>query len=373
MSRSKKISVMISSRCNDEIEFEDETQKLSNVRKKLKEKLESIKLFDKELFEVWINEDAPPEEGSQDSWDHCMNQISKANIVIILYNGNSGWSKEYGDIGICHAELQTALNHAPAKVRLIEIKSDQKVEENDRNARFKQYIEQQNLFRGGITAKNGEEIIEICKEALRDAVVDMVHLGVAEARKGKFYTGAALDWSKLDFQKRKEAMEETLVSNLKSRKDATYKEKVGVFVPFNEKNSILIKCHAIPDSMTIPAAKEMIGQPFLSDYKDHKFLEDKYVGIVHLIASYGKVTEAQTRKLIGCSDIMIVSPPFGIYAVEHIHKIQLILISNCRDDTSTRNGVQRFFAWLEQSGESDDMLKRAIARTKIIKTIAEVN
>ncbi len=190
MSRSTKISVMISSRCNDEIEFEDKTQKLSNVRKKLKEELEEIKLFDKELFEVWINEDASPEEGSQDSWDHCMNQISKANIVIVLYNGNSGWAKEDGDIGICHAELQTALNHAPAKVRLIVIESEN-IEDNRRNIRFKEYIEQQNLFRGGGTAKNGKEIIKICKEALRDAVVDMVHLGVAEARKGKFYTGAA--------------------------------------------------------------------------------------------------------------------------------------------------------------------------------------
>ena len=168
-------------------------------------------------------------------------------------------------------------------------------------------------------------------------------------------------------------MEVTLVNNLKSRQGANYKEEVGVFVPFNEEHSILVKCHAVPDSMTVSAAKEMIGQPFLHDYKDNNFLGDNYVGTVHLIACYSKVTEAQTRKLIGCPDVMIVSPPFGIYAVEHIQKIQLVLISNCRDDTSTRNGVQRFFTWLEQSGESDDMLKRAIYRTKIIKTIAEVN
>ena len=123
MSQSKKISVMISSRCKDQIIFENKTQEISNVRSKLKQELESIKLFDKDLFEVWINEDAPPEEGSQDSWEHCMTQVSQANIVLVLYNGNSGWAKEDGDVGICHAELQTALSHAPAKVRLIQIES----------------------------------------------------------------------------------------------------------------------------------------------------------------------------------------------------------------------------------------------------------
>jgi hypothetical protein len=51
----------------------------------------------------------------------------------------------------------------------------------------------------------------------------------------------------------------------------------------------------------------------------------------------------------------------------------LILIANCRDDTSTRNGLQRFFDWLEQSGESDNFLTRAIARTQIIKAIAQAN
>jgi hypothetical protein len=288
MPESKKISVMISSRCNDEINFERGTKTLSDVRKKLKEKLEEIKLFDKKLFEVWINEDAPPEEGSQDSWEHCMNQVTKANIVLVLYNGNSGWAKEDGDIGICHAELQAALSHAPAKVRLIKIESQASVEDNDRNKRFKEYIEKQNLFRGNIT-KNGEEIIERCKEALKDAVVDMVNLGVMEARKGKFHTGAALEWSKLDFQKRKEAMENTLSSNLKCRKNSREKEDIGgIFVRLkeNDKKSILIKCHAVPDAMSVSAAREMVGQPFLTDYKYDEYLGDNYVGLVHLIACY---------------------------------------------------------------------------------------
>ena len=301
-----------------------------------------------------------------------MNQVRKANIVLVLYNGKSGWAKEKGDIGICHAELQIALSTAPAKVRLIQIKSNETnetVEENANDKRFKDYVNQQNLFRGR-TANTGEEVIERCKEALRDAVPTMVNLGVREARKGKFYNGEALDWSKLDFQNRKKAIEESLYNSLKSRERAVEKD-IGVFVPIKKK-SVLILCHGIPDSMGVAAAREMVGQSFIHDYRYEHLLGEKYVGPIHLIACHGRVTETQVRKLIGFPDVIIVSPPFGIYAADHIHKSQLVLITNCRDDTSTRNGVQRFFDWLEQSREDNSLIQRAEARSRIIQTIAKV-
>ena len=370
MSNSKQISVMISSRCNDPIVFEEEEKTLSDLRRKIKEELESIEILDGTIFDVWINEDAPPDEASQDAWEHCMEQVRKANIVLVLYNGNSGWAKESGGIGICHAELQAGLEHSPAKLRLIKI-NNEKLEDGVLNERFKEYVECQNLFRGQ-AVNTGEELITQCKKTLREAVVDMVRLGVTEARKGKYYTGAALEWNRLDFHNRKQVMEKTLSSNLKARQGATDKKSVGVFVPFEEDKVVLIRCHAIPDSMSVSAARELVGQPFLLDHQYSQDLGDNYIGVVHLIACYGRVTEAQTRKFIGYPDVMIVCPPFGVYAVEHIYKSQVILVSNCRDDTSTRNGVQRFFDWLEQSGERKNLLARAMARTEIVKKIAEV-
>ncbi|NJP17591.1 MAG: DUF4062 domain-containing protein [Hydrococcus sp. CRU_1_1] len=373
MANSKKIHVMISSRCRDEIEFQGQKKTLSDVRCKLKEELEAIKLFNNQLFEIWINEDAPPDEGSQDSWDHCMNQIQQADIVLVLYNGNSGWAKEDGDIGICHAELQTALSIAPAKVRLIEITSTKTSNKHERDERFKKYIDKQNLFRGQ-TANNGEQIIERCKEALQDAIPKMVRLGVREARKGKFCTGEALDWSKLDFSKRKKMIEQTLYKSLKSREGALEKENIGVFIPIKEKEKLVFfQCHGIPDSMAVAAAREMIGQPFIHDYINSSLVGDNYIGPVHFIACYGKVTEAQVRKLMGSPDIILILQPFGIYAADRIHKSQLILISDCRDDSSTRNGIQRFFDWLEQSEEDKFLIQRAKERSQIVQVIANVN
>jgi hypothetical protein len=106
MARPSTIRVMISSRCNDPIPFRGKPAKLTEIRIELKNNLEKELLFGSQLYEVWINEDAPPAEGSADSWDTCMEQVRLADIVLVLYNGNAGWAKEGADVGICLGELQ---------------------------------------------------------------------------------------------------------------------------------------------------------------------------------------------------------------------------------------------------------------------------
>jgi len=91
---------------------------------------------------------------------------------------------------------------------------------------------------------------------------------------------------------------------------------------------------------------------------------------VHLIASHKTATEAQAVRLLGFPDATVVSAPFGVYVADDVQKIQMILIANCRDETTTRHGVQRFFDWLEQTGEDDRLAQRAQSRTNIIKAIS---
>lgn len=56
---------------------------------------------------------------------------------------------------------------------------------------------------------------------------------------------------------------------------------------------------------------------------------------------------------------------------DHVQKIQLVFVANCRDETATRHGVQRFFEWLRGSGERERLVKRAGARRRIVETIAQ--
>ena len=116
MAQSKKIKVMLSSRCNDRFPA-DSDQTLSSIREQLKREIEGTKLFGKQVFEVWINEDAPPADGMQDSWDACLQAVRDCDVLLVLSNGNAGWARGEGDIGICHAEYMEGLATTRGKVR----------------------------------------------------------------------------------------------------------------------------------------------------------------------------------------------------------------------------------------------------------------
>src|SRR6267378_4168888 len=122
MAASTKIRLMISSRCETEIDFKGKRQKLTEVRRALKKELESFRLPNqKALFDCWINEDGTSGPGSRNWWDHCIKQAVDADLVIVLYTGAAGGGLTGSDIGICHAELERAMSVAADRVRVIRL------------------------------------------------------------------------------------------------------------------------------------------------------------------------------------------------------------------------------------------------------------
>jgi hypothetical protein len=68
-----RVSVMISSRCNDPIADRGGVVPLSAVCQKLKTEIESIFTPNSQAtFEVWINEEAPPAGAEEDAWGVCI-------------------------------------------------------------------------------------------------------------------------------------------------------------------------------------------------------------------------------------------------------------------------------------------------------------
>ena len=111
---------MISSRCNDPFPAGAATT-LTDIRRELKKEIEAVEIFGKKVFEVWINEDAPPKGGTWDSWDVCLEAVADCDILLVVSNGNAGWAKGAGEVGICHAELMAGLSRSPGKVSLISL------------------------------------------------------------------------------------------------------------------------------------------------------------------------------------------------------------------------------------------------------------
>lgn len=370
MAKSSKLRVMISSRCLGKFPQDASGKTLSQIRKELKKEIEELKVFGKEVFDVWINEETPPQGGIWDSWEVCLQAVKECDIFIALSNGDAGGAKEGTDIGICHAELMTAMSMAPGKVRLIDLGkiAITNTAEGDRNKRFQKYVQSLSLFRGE-SVKTERALKARVKEAVHGALIELAQFGGREASKGRFHSGQALDWSRLDFQSRRTEMCRVLRDVILQRSGS--KDEDGhLFVKIAGKDTLLVP-DAIPAAITIGAAKEMVGQPFLRDHKLVHFLNVCGGGPVHIIGCQKNVTEAQAIKMLGFPDATIVSPPFGVFVADNVQKVQLAFIVNCRDDTTTRHGVQRFFEWLAQTGEAEHVAERADARSRIVAAIAQ--
>jgi hypothetical protein len=215
-------------------------------------------------------------------------------------------------------------------------------------------------------ATTDDEALRFMLDALQDAVVAMVHLGLNNSR-GRD-TGAPLDWSRLDYERRKTAMEKVLHVSLQSE---GAKEVGPACIHAIEGESVCFCCHAVPAAMTVATAREMVGRPFLPDHELVREMPEDAQGPVHVIACHKSVTENQAVNLLGFPDATIVSPAFGVYVADNVQKIQIIMLANCRDESSTRYAVQRFFDWLARSGEGRYLATRAKGRKAIISVIAE--
>jgi hypothetical protein len=370
MAKSTRIRVMLSSRCNDRFPpTRVGSQILSEIRKELKAEIEAAEIFGRTVFEVWINEDAPAAPGSSDSWEHCLRQAREADVVIVLSNGNAGWAKAGGDLGICHAELMTALTTAPGKVRVISLGRVQgkSSEERERNKRFQDELHRENLFHS--KAESVDELKTRVQEAIADALVGLAQQGVREASRAPFDRGQALDWVRLDFLARRDVMLQVLRSALVQR-PGTQSLGENLLLSLGQ-SKVLFVPHAIPAALSVPQALEMVGQPFLRDFKLADQLKRQVGGPVHVIACQRTATENQATRLLGFVDATVVKTRFGIYVADNVQKIQFAFIANCRDETTTRHGVQRFLEWLEHTGEAEQLAARAISRAKIVTAIAE--
>ena len=184
------IRVMLSSRCLDAFPTGSKTT-LTDLRKELKAEIESTQVLGRKLFEVWINEDAPPAEGTQDSWDTCLQAARDCDVLIVLSNGNAGWAAGDQDIGICHAEYMEGLRSAQAKVRLVALPAvaDAKGSALERNRRFQDYLSRQTAFRGG-EVKTVADAKKRVFEALSDAVISLAQRGVQAGASTRFDVGA---------------------------------------------------------------------------------------------------------------------------------------------------------------------------------------
>lgn len=376
-----KIRVMVSSRSNSGV-FDDQV-KLTDIRRRLQSMLHSVRWSnhtaedapaissDQQIFDVWIHENEPAKSAKRGPFDLSMDEIRKADIVIVLYNGDAGWKLDNRGIGICHAEFQEAVSRRGNIVYLIRLEP-QPSRPSPSDKKFREAIERAKPFEKSVNSE--QELQQAILRLLHKAVADLVKRGASGGRSRD--RGLALDWSRLDMSRRRDEMRKALATELFIDSQEVFDKEVPGEGPYNVDlaDSQLAAClHAVPGAMGVAAAREMLGQPFLRDHLWADKLTIQTPGVVHLIACYKGVTENQASKIIGTPDTMTVASDFGIYAADHIQQIQMIFLANCADTVALAVAVRRLHEWLHSTNEAKHVIERARGRSKILKTIQEVS
>ena len=111
---------------------------------------------------------------------------------------------------------------------------------------------------------------------LHEALVELVDLGGRETRKGRFDSGEALDWSHLNFEDRKKAIE-CIVQDTLEKRTGSKNESGSIFIHIKDLRSHVL-IHGIPSTITNAAAREMVGRPFIAIIKLQTDLDLEKVG-----------------------------------------------------------------------------------------------
>ena len=389
------LSLMISSRCQDRIKFlckdadqsfkekigfkdGDEMQTMGVLRRALKLRLEDIKIGarlvkgklvgGKQAFKVWIHEDESNASALMNNWDECMEKSRNADVFIMLYNGRCGWlgtdSPVKDGVGICHAELSAAFDKAPAKVRSIQFIPLVAASRGSPDEGFQKYVARQKI--PGAQVATGDEALVRADELAAAIVLSLAREGVGVNSAGSYYAGEALEWSRMNFQKRRAAMTAAVAGLLRKRDRGAIKQPKGNVATVEIGDSTIgFVCDSIPSSMGTAAARELVGQPFLKDHEHTEKWDAAIHGPVHVIACQKSVSETQAVRQLGFPDAIVVSAPFGVYVADDVQKIQMAFIANCRDETTTRHNVQEFLDWLNVHGEAKYLVQRAKKRRQI--------
>ena len=370
MSQNNYINVMISSKNSSKFA----KKSLTDVRRELKNDIQKMKLFNEPIFSVMINEDMPAENISKSIWQRCIDLAEECNIMLVLYNGDSGWTLPDGQIGICHDELIKGIKVDSQKVFIINI-GEIELDESDklkkeRDIRFRNYVNRLHTFSCN-QVTNLAELKECVLKTLSKAIIDLTTRRMLDDKKGASHIGEALEWNKLDFYHRAENIKDVLKNSVEDMSNSSIVDD-NFFLILQEKK-LLLNIHAIPASFSISTAREMVGQPFLEDHKILEDIKEDFVGPVHIIGCHKSITETQAMKILGFPDAVVLKTHFGIYVADNVQKIQMIFISNCLDTSETRSGFQQMYEWLTSTNELDSLIERAKSRKKIITAIANEN
>lgn len=357
-----KIKIFISSRVNSTFSKLDVPFTLAELREYLRTSLENEKFLGEPILEVVINESNFNSTISKNAFDNCMDTLRQCNVIIILYNGQAGWSisESESSNGICHEEFLVATEEFSDMSFMLDLSAffepSTDREEKEKDEAFAQDVKGFFSHKETIKAKKVTDLKNAVLKQVKQYILKALEKSLATQKRvvsRSSVFGDTLDWKKLNYTERKEILEQEL------RK---------TFDPLDEFNEVVKLYHGIPDNMSIADARNLIGRPFL---QEHELIRGNKLssGAIHFVAGYGNISEAQAKSLVGYPDVTVIKASFGLYLWEKNMHIQIFFLKVCVNPQTVKTRCTELVNWLNSSRELSNIKARARARYSILEVV----
>jgi len=193
----------------------------------------------------------------------CIEFVDRADIVLVLYNGSAGWASQRLE-GICETELRVALDRAPYKVRIIRLPETRSRKRID--VEFREFVAGQ-----GVWMSLEVDTYEGIRDEARQSAASRRRGDGSRTRttgrpplRERARRGASL--AQLDFRARAESMRKATAEVLieaHGGHDVGDAGGVGLVELEVREDPAPLPGDAVPPAMSVPAVREMVGQPFL--------------------------------------------------------------------------------------------------------------
>jgi hypothetical protein len=132
-------------------------------------------------------------------------------------------------------------------------------------------------------------------------------------------------------------------------------------------NAQPVQLHCVPDNFSIPESKKFAAYIF-DDEVSAKNPAD--AGKLHIVASFGVVTDLQIRRHLGNFEAAeVYSAPWGFYAAVPASGMQCVYLPRCINSLVMQSRLSGAISWLAE--RAPEITRLAMRRSQILRLASE--
>lgn len=308
-------------------------------------------------FEVYNFQDTPTDSGAPEKV--TILETHRSHIVIGIFGSQTGWTVPDQDpLTPTFREWRAALE-SPLKFKVFALKDSFSVR---KPRKLEEIIQAITDYKSGQIYKEFEDAVGLfasIDRAVRDYLNKAV-ISYARDYVAKQPNSQTERWLLLPYRLR---VKEMMAALIRTAEWLKVKQQLLILGSTAQP----LQLHCVPDNFSIPESKKFAAYIF-DDEVSPKNPADP--GKLHIVASFGVVTDLQIRRHLGNFEAAeVYSAPWGLYAAVPASGMQCVYLPRCINSLVMQSRLSGAISWLDE--RAPEVMSLAMRRSQILRLNSE--